>query len=201
MVIVAAGEVAERLRALPDGSGVAIKLGEDDYAGNYLQFLAAVLRDFAVESQAYTIYVSATNPSALVNSLLSSLEIPSERVFFVDVISQTMMSTLHKLPNASYVETPTMLENVMLRVEYFLRKSDAKRKIVIIDSVNTLAIHNDPGILSEFFHIMTNNLKSRGITTILLAVAEETKPELERLLSLVCEETLQLGAAREVKTA
>ncbi len=192
---VAPGEIAERLRALPEGSGVAMKLGATDYAGNYLQFLAATLRDFGMEANAYTIYVSVTNPCILVNSLLASLEIPSDRVFFVDVISQTMMSSLTKLPNASYVESPTMLENVMLRVEYFLRKNTATRRIVIIDSVNSLAIHNDPAILSEFFHIMVNNLKSRGITTVILAVAEETNPELENLLSFVCDDTIQLGVA------
>jgi KaiC/GvpD/RAD55 family RecA-like ATPase len=195
MVTLAAGEIAERLRALSEGSGVAMKLGGSDYAGNYLQFLAAVLRDFAMEVNAYTIYVSVTNPSALVASLLSSLEIPADRVFFVDVISQTMMSTLNKLPNASYVESPTMLENVLLRVEYCLRRSEAPRKLVILDSVNSLAIHNDPAILSEFFHIMVNNLKSRGITTIILAVAEETSQELENLLSFVCDDTIQLGAS------
>ncbi len=201
MANLSAGEIAERLRALSEGSGVAMKLGGTDYAGNYLQFLAAVLRDFALEAQAYTIYVSVTNPCALVNSLLSSLEIPADRVFFVDVISQTMMSSLTKLPNASYVESPTMLENVMLRVEYFLRKSSAPRRIVILDSVNSLAIHNDPAILSEFFHIMVNNLKSRGITTIILAVAEETNPELENLLSFVCDDTIQLGVTpSETKT-
>ena len=187
-------DVAEHLRALPEGAGLSLKMGGAQYADNYLAALAAILRDYATEVQAYSIYVTITNPSILVNSLLSSLDIPSDRVFFVDAISHIMMSSQNKIPNASYVESPTMLENIMLRVEYFLRKSNAPRKIVIIDSVNSLAIHNDPAILSEFFHIMVNNLKSRGVTTVILAVAEETSPELENILSLVCDDTVVLGA-------
>ncbi len=187
-------EVVERLRALPEGSAVAFKLGGAEYADNYLQALAAVLRDFASEVKGYAIYVSVTNPSTLVNSLLSSLDIPPERVFFVDAISHIMMSNSSRLPNASYVESPTMLENIMLRVEYFLKKTDAPRKIVILDSVNSFAIHNDTSILAEFFHILVNNLKSRGITTVILAVAEDTSPELDNILSLVCDDTLRLGS-------
>lgn len=188
-------EVAERLRALPDGSALALKIGGADYADNYLGALASILRDYATEVKAYTIYVSVTNPSTLVNSLLASLDIPNDRVFFVDAISHIMMSGQTKIPNASYVESPTMLENIMLRVEYFLRRSEAPRKVVIVDSVNSLAIHNDSAILSEFFHIMVNNLKSRGITTVILAVAEETGNELENILSLVCDDTIVLGAS------
>jgi KaiC/GvpD/RAD55 family RecA-like ATPase len=186
-------DVADRLRALPAGSGVAFKLGGAEYAENYLAALAAVLRDFASEVDGFVIYVSMTNPSALVNSLLGSLDIPVDRVFFVDAISHVMMSHTSRLPNASYVESPTMLENIMLRVEYYLRRARSPRKIVVLDSVNSFAIHNDPSILAEFFHIMVNNLKSRGITTVILAVTEDTSPELENILSLVCDDTIRLG--------
>ncbi len=190
-------DVAEHLRNLPQGGALALKMGGAEYADNYLAALAAVLRDYAMEVDGYSIYVSITNPSLLVNSLLTSLDIPADRVFFVDAISHIMMAGQEKIPNASYVESPTMLENIMLRVEYFLRKSSAARKIVVLDSVNSLSIHNDAGILSEFFHIMVNNLKSRGITIVILAVAEEMSPEMDNILSLVCDDTVVLKATGE----
>jgi hypothetical protein len=190
--------IAERLRNLPEGGALALKMRGAHYADDYLAALASVFRDFATETQAYSIYVSVTNPSTLVRSLLESLDIPPERVFFVDAISQILMAGQKKIPNASYVESPTMLENIMLRVEYFLRKNASPRKLVFLDSVNSLAIHNDPAILSEFFHILVNNLKSRGVTIVILAVAEETGPEMENILGLVCDDTVRFGDGSEV---
>jgi KaiC/GvpD/RAD55 family RecA-like ATPase len=118
--------------------------------------------------------------------------VPEDRLSFVDAISHVMMDFRNPLPNASYVESPRMLENIMLRVEYLLRKHPHQRNIVIIDSVNSLAIHNSPSLLSEFFHILVNNLKARQVLTALLAVSEESSESVEQILNLVVDETIPI---------
>jgi KaiC/GvpD/RAD55 family RecA-like ATPase len=85
-----------------------------------------------------------------------------------------------------------MLEDIMLRVEYLLRKHPSPRAILVIDSVNSLAIHNPSDLLSEFFHILVNNLKSRQVLTVLLLVSEDTQSELEQMLGLVVDETIEV---------
>jgi hypothetical protein len=86
-----------------------------------------------------------------------------------------------------------MLEDIMLRVEYLLRRQKATRSIVVIDSVNSLAIHNPPDLLSEFFHILLNNLKSRQVLAIVLSVSEDATSELDQMLSLIVDETIDVG--------
>ncbi|MCI4348212.1 MAG: hypothetical protein L3J97_06315, partial [Thermoplasmata archaeon] len=107
-------EIADRLRSFGSGGTVALKLGARDYADNYLAALGLTVRDLGGESNSHTIYVSVTNPASLVWSLLQALDIPSGRLSFVDAISHLMMSYQNVLPNASYVESPTMLEGIML---------------------------------------------------------------------------------------
>jgi KaiC/GvpD/RAD55 family RecA-like ATPase len=186
-------EVADRLRSFTSGGTVALKLGAREYADNYLAALGLTVRDLGGESNSHTIYVSVTNPASLVWSLLQALDIQSGRLTFVDAISHLMMSYENVLPNASYVESPTMLEGIMLRIEYLLRRHPGQRNMVIIDSVNSLAVHNSPDVLSEFFHILVNNLKTRSVLTVLFTTSDGEGSELDRILSLVVDESFGLG--------
>jgi hypothetical protein len=194
--VVADGDIAERLRAYATGGTVALRIGAREYADNYLNALSIAVRDLGTEPDRHTIYVSVTNPSSLVWTLVQALDVPGDRLSFVDAISHLMMSYQDNLPNASYVESPTMLEDIMLRIEYLLRKFPGRHNVVIVDSVNSLAVHNRPDLLSEFFHILVNNLKSRGVLTILLSTAGDESSDLDRILSLVVDESLTIGETR-----
>jgi KaiC/GvpD/RAD55 family RecA-like ATPase len=188
-------EIADRLRSFTSGGTVALKLDPQAYADNYLAALGLTVRDLGGETNSHTIYVSVTNPASLVWSLLEALDIPSARLSFVDAISHLMMSYENALPNASYVESPTMLEGIMLRIEFLLRRHPSQRNIVIIDSVNSLAVHNTADVLSEFFHILVNNLKTRSVLTVLFTTSGDEGADLDRILSLVVDETFALGGA------
>jgi KaiC/GvpD/RAD55 family RecA-like ATPase len=190
--VVRESDLGEKLRALTNGAAVALRLDSQNYADNYLLALTAAIRDVGADPNTHTIYVSVTNPASLVWTIAQALDIAPERISFVDAISHIMMEFRNPLPNATYLESPRMLENLMLRVEYLLRKHASQRNLVIIDSVNSLAIHNPPGLLSEFFHILVNNLKSRQVLAILLATADETTSTVDQILSLVVDETIDV---------
>lgn len=81
----------------------------------------------------------------------------------------------------------------MLRIEFLLRKHPSQRNMVIIDSVNSMAVHNTPEVLSEFFHILVNNLKTRSVLTVLFSTSDEEGTDLDRILSLVVDESFTLG--------
>lgn len=186
-------EIGERLRALPPGSAVAIKLDSREYADHYFAVLNATLRDLGSEPDSHTIYVAVTSPASFVANVAQALEVSPDRLSFVDAISHLMMRFSDPLPNATYVESPRALEEIMLRIEYLLRRYPHPRSIVVIDSVNSLAIHNPPELLSEFLHILLNNLKSRQVLTLVLETTDEQAASVEQLLSLVVDETLDIA--------
>ncbi|MGI0071194.1 MAG: hypothetical protein ACRECT_03885 [Thermoplasmata archaeon] len=189
-------DVGERLRALPGGSAVALKLDPREYADHYFAVLNATLRDVGSETDAHTIYVTVTNPASFVWSLAQALDVPADRISFVDVISHIMMNYANPLPNATYIETPRALEEIMLRVDYLLRKFPHPRSIVVVDSLNALAIHNPRDLLSEFFHIFLTNLKTRNVLALILETSDEEAGGLEQMLSLLVDETIDVGRGR-----
>ncbi|MGA8303316.1 MAG: hypothetical protein WA691_08820 [Thermoplasmata archaeon] len=189
-------DIGERLRALPGGSAVALKLDPREYADHYFAVLNATLRDVGSETDAHTIYITVTNPASFVWSLAQALDVPADRISFVDVISHIMMNYANPLPNATYIETPRALEEIMLRVDYLLRKFPHPRSIVVVDSLNALAIHNPRDLLSEFLHIFLTNLKTRNVLTLILMTSDEEAGGLEQMLNLLVDETIDVGRGR-----
>ncbi|HTW40141.1 MAG TPA: hypothetical protein VMF04_04720 [Thermoplasmata archaeon] len=189
-------DIGERLRSIPGGSAVALKLDPREYADHYFAVLNATLRDVGSEPDAHTIYITVTNPASFVWSLAQALDVPAEKISFVDVISHIMMNYANPLPNATYIETPRALEEIMLRVDYLLRKFPHPRSIVVVDSLNALAIHNPRDLLSEFFHIFLTNLKTRNVLTLILMSSDEESGALEQMLSLLVDETIDVGRGR-----
>src|SRR6266508_5838953 len=92
-------------------------------ADQYFDTIQGMLDRFAAKKELEVVYVTSTIPSRSILNALEVLEIPLEHIWFVDCISQIMMSSAEKHPHAIFVESPTMLENIMLKVEYLIRKS------------------------------------------------------------------------------
>ena len=182
-------EVAEKLSTLPEASAVAMRLK----AEQYFDTIQGLLDRFASKKDLEVVYVTSTIPSQSIISALEVLEIPLDHIWFVDCISQIMMSQSKRHAHAIVVESPTMLENIMLKVEYLLRKHPDRSALVVLDSINSLAIHNNTKILSEFLHILVNNLRSRGAYTVIFSMQEYETDEIRNMLVLVSDETLELG--------
>ena len=181
-------EVSEKLRALPEAAAVALRMK----AEHYFDVIRAMLDVFATKKSLDAIYVTSTIPSTSIINALDVLEIPLDHIWFVDCISQIMMSAGQKHAHSIYVESPTMLENIMLKVEYLIRRTADRKNLVILDSINSLAIHNNTKILSEFLHILVNNHRAKETYTIIFSMEEYETEDIRNMLNLVSDETLQV---------
>ena len=182
-------EVADKLGALPDASAVAMRLK----ATQYFDTIQGLIDRFATKKNLEVVYVTSTVPSRSIINALEVLEIPMDHIWFVDCISQIMMSQTKRHAHSIAVESPTMLENIMLKVEFLLRRHADRNALVVLDSINSLAIHNNTKILSEFLHILVNNLRSRGAYTVIFSMQEYETDEIRNMLVLVSDETIELG--------
>jgi len=189
--MVSAQQIAKELSEMPPSSAVSLQMSVD----NYLDVIRGVVDLFANKKEMDTIYVTATISSDAIRRVLEALDIDSSRVYFVDCISHIMMgaSSAQQDEHTTLVESPTMLENLMLKVEYLIRRSGSKEKLVVIDSINSLAIHNNNWILSEFLHILVSGLRSRDAYTVIFTVEEHSTPEINNMVSLVCDHGILAG--------
>ncbi len=191
----AAVEIAKKLMGFEDAVSIALRIKDD----NYFDAVQGILDNFAVKKKLESIYVAAAIPSRSIIDALKVLEIDPGRIHFVDCISYIMLGYAAKEEQVLHIESPTMLENITLKVKYLMRKSKSDN-VVIIDSINALAIHNDIKILSEFLHILVSNLRAKNVYTIILTMKEHISDEMNEMIALVCDEIIEMdGETKEEK--
>jgi len=188
-----APEIAKELEDIPPGSAITIDMKID----SYFDFIRATLDLFATRKDLDCIYVTSTIPSESILNALSVLEVDIDRVYFVDCISHSMMGKTSQSDHVIFVESATMLENIMLKVQYLMKRSKRENKLVIIDSVNTLAIHNNTKILSEFFHILLNNLRSKDAYIFILNMEGQGSEDLDSMMNLVADDKFRIPVGEE----
>jgi KaiC/GvpD/RAD55 family RecA-like ATPase len=182
-------ELAEKLSELPPSSSVSLRFKAD----GYFDAIRSIVDIFGPKNDLNVIYITASMPSHSMIEVLEMLEIDMKRIYFVDCISHIMMGAQMKHENVIFVESPTMLENIMLKVEYLMRKTKDKKHVILLDSINSLAIHNNPKILSEFLHIFVNNFRSKGAYTIVFAMDEYVSEEIMNILFMVIENAISMS--------
>jgi KaiC/GvpD/RAD55 family RecA-like ATPase len=180
-------EIRKQLAQFPDRSAVSIVTDID----NYVPVLKGVV-GFTSESGTKCIYVTCTIPARVVLEQLADTNINPENVFFIDSISHMVGSSGEDRAQVLFVESPTMLEGIMLKVDTWLKKIKDGKRLVFLDSVSTLAMHNEGPLLSEFLHYFITNLRGRGIRVVVLSVTGQVPEEVETVLRLICDETVIL---------
>ena len=173
-----AGELAE----LPP-SAISLVIRDE----TYFDAIRGVVDIFATKKDLNTIYISAAIPSQSIIDVLNILEVSMDNIYFVDCISHIMMGSTKRHPNVYLVESPTMLENIMLKAEYLIKKSGNKPTVILLDSINALAIHNSAKILSEFVHIIINNMRGKNAYVVIFSIEGFSSEEITNMMSFVCD--------------
>ncbi len=175
--------IAEKLEELGSSTAVAFEIKID----SYFDAVRGILDDFASGKDLMCVYITASVPASTLNSALQALEIKVDDLRFVDCISHSLMASMEGPKNTAFVESPTMLENILLKIEYFHRMAKGKKMLVVLDSVNSFALHNENKMLTEFLTIFTNSVKVKEAYPVLLAIPDQLKPEVKETMSMVCD--------------
>ncbi|MAI39874.1 MAG: hypothetical protein DWC08_02505 [Candidatus Poseidoniales archaeon] len=116
------------------------------------------------------------------------------RIQFIDLVSSGILGgTDVEYNNIHFVDSPIMLESVLLRTLYILRMTTSARNFVFLDSVNALAIYNDDRMLAEYLHTFINTFRQREVLSVILNVPDQTPPLVLANLDLYCTDLIDRG--------
>jgi KaiC/GvpD/RAD55 family RecA-like ATPase len=190
-------DLHSRIALKLEAVGPSVSVGLEIKIESYFDVVRGLIDDFAAKRGMNCIYITSSVPSATLNSALQALEANTEGLRFIDCVSHTMMGAIHRVDNTVFVENPSMLENIILKVEYFLRLAGDKKTVVVFDSANSFAIHNDPKMLSEFFTIILNSLKAREAYPVVLMIPDQLRVEVKEMLGMVCDVIMPIDEERQ----
>ena len=135
------------------------------------------------------IYVTTSRPSSHIIGELEEGKAEMSDLYFVDLVSMTVGGTTGD-PRTLYVESPTMLESILLNISLLERRLKSKRRFVMFDSVNGLSIYSEPKVLREFINVLGNSMRIREIYSMLLTVKEQTDEDLGSALKLLSDKVI-----------
>ena len=178
------GNVAAKLEEFGPSVSVVLEIGMD----TYFDVVRGLTDNFAGKKGLICVYITSSVPSSAMLSALKMLEVDTKGIHFIDCISHLVSRDIATSENTIYIDNPTMLESIILKVDFLSRKMKGKPMLVVLDSINSLAIHNDVKMLSEFLQVLLSGLKSKGAYPVIISVAGQAKPELKEVMALVCDQ-------------
>ncbi len=151
---------------------------------NYSDLVQAFFEYMLSKPEDAWVYVTITKPYDNIISQFGEGISESNNIKFIDCISRA--AGISKVDsNCIFIESPTMLEKLGLEIMNIFKEVDENtNKYLILDSLSTLVIYNDPEIVTEFFYQMANRTRVRNIHTISLAIEEEGIESLNKLIYL-----------------
>ena len=140
------------------------------------------------------VYISASRGAVEIIQAFEAIGVDVSHIQFIDLVSSGILGgTDVTYPNVHFVDSPIMLESILLRTLYVLRTMDSQRNFVFLDSVNALAIYNDDRMLAEYLHTFINTFRQREVLTVILNVPDQTPPLVLSNLDTYCTDIVDRG--------
>ena len=173
------------IKSINDGDTLTtVSIGADSFHSDTVKIASVLLN-----KKLGGIYITTSRPSSHIVDELEGTKADLSDLYFVDLVSMTVGGKTDD-PRTLYVESPTMLESILLNISLLERRLKSKRRFVMFDSVNGLSIYSEPKVLREFINVLGNSMRIREIYSMLLTVKEQTDEDLGSALKLLSDKVI-----------
>ncbi|MGY8745621.1 MAG: hypothetical protein ACKVG2_03625 [Candidatus Poseidoniales archaeon] len=182
--------IAEQLTEVSLNSSVQVRCGNS----NAFMVAASTMVPLMQMFEMTGVYICATRGAVEVIEAFEAIGVDVSQIQFVDLVSAGILGgTDVPYTNITFVDSPIMLESVLLRTLYILRISSSARNFVLLDSVNALAIYNEERMLAEYLHTFINTFRQRDVLSVILNVPDQVPPMVLSNLDLYCTDLVDRG--------
>ena len=182
--------IAEQLSTISLNSSVQVRCGNS----NAFMVTASTMLPLMQMFEMGGVYISASRGAVEIIQAFESIGVDVSNIQFIDLVSSGILGgTDVSYPNIHFVDSPIMLESVLVRTLYILRTTQTQRNFVFLDSVNALAIYNEDRMLAEYLHTFINTFRQREVLSVILNVPDQTPPLVLSNLDLYCTDLVDRG--------
>ena len=165
--------IAEQLTQVSLGSSVQVRMSSANSFAVTASTMVPLMQMFEMGG----VYISASRGAVEIIQAFEAIGIDVSNIQFLDLVSSGVLGgTDVPYSNITFIDSPIMLESIMLRTLYTLRTVNNQRNFVFLDSVNALAIYNDDRMLAEYLHTFINTFRQREVLSVILNVPDQTPP-------------------------
>ena len=182
--------IADQLTEVALNSAVQVRCGNSNAFMVTASTMIPLLQMFEMSG----VYISASRGAAEVIEGFEAIGVDVSHIQFIDLVSSGILGgTTVPYSNVHFVDSPIMLESVLLRTLYILKTTNHERNFIFLDSVNSLAIYNEDRMLAEYLHTFINTFRQQEVLTVILNVTDQTPPLVLSNLDLYCTDLIDRG--------
>ena len=182
--------IAEQLTQVSLGSSVQVRLS----SANAFAVTASTMIPLMQMFEMGGVYISASRGAVEIIQAFDAIGVDVSNIHFLDLVSSGVLGgTDVPYNNITFIDSPIMLESILLRTLYTLRTVNNQRNFVFLDSVNALAIYNDDRMLAEYLHTFINTFRQREVLSVILNVPDQTPPLVLANLDTYCTDLIDRG--------
>jgi len=182
--------IADQLTEVSLSSSVQVRCGNS----NAFTVTASTLIPLVQMFEMGGVYISASRGASEVIQAFESVGMDVSNIQFIDLVSSGILGgTNVPYNNIHFVDSPIMLESILLRTLYILQTNNSERNFVFLDSVNALAIYNEDRMLAEYLHTFINTFRQQEVLSVILNVPDQTPPLVLSNLDLYCTDLVDRG--------
>ena len=182
--------IAEQLSEVSLNSAIQLRSG----TSNSFMVTASTMLPLMQIFEMGGVYISASRGAVEIIQAFESIGVDVSHIQFIDLVSSGILGgTDVPYQNIHFVDSPIMLESILLRTLYILRTTPTERNFVFLDSVNALSIYNEGRMLAEYLHTFINTFRQREILSVILNIPDQTPPLVLSNLDLYCTDLIDRG--------
>jgi hypothetical protein len=185
------GGIAQQLTdEITPTSSIQVRVG----TSNAFLIIASILKPLIEGFGMHGVYICASRSASEIIQTLEQAGIDPSVIQFIDTVSSGFIGgTKTTYPNIRYVDSPIMLESIMLQTIYHLESNTDTGNFVLLDSANALSIYNEERMLAEYLHTFINTFRAREVLTAIVNVPDQTPPRVLANLDLYCTDLIDRG--------
>jgi hypothetical protein len=138
------------------------------------------------------LYVAVNQPYARLKKTLESGKINTDRVFFIDCITETSGGKAERASNCLYINSPSRLTELGISIMQALQAMPGK-KFLFLDALSTLIIYNSSKSIAKFSHFLITRVKLLGLAGIFIVVEKEIDEMLLSQIKQFCDKVVRMN--------
>ncbi len=173
------------LNKLPEDSIVLIETSAEH---SFETSMASI--KFLADKHDNGIIVSASRPYInLVNNYKKN-DIDTKKMFILDCISKKHTEGVDA-NRVMFLENASALTDIALSLGERMQMIDGK-KFILIDSINTILIHNKPHIFTRFMHDILTKMRLNKTGGLLISLGDKTNKEVRSEIAQLCDKVIKV---------
>ena len=175
-------QLSNKLKNLPHGWVVLVETSSDKALRLNMEVMANV-----IETKHFGIILETNNSAEEIIHFFRKKKVSPSQFIIIDCVTKKCREN----PNIIYLESCNKLTETAITINSLLNISE-KRKVVFINTLNTLLLYNNKEYLLKFVHSIITTFRLAHVNCVLFSMKGSTDAAFRDNVSQLCDETIMV---------